>query len=125
MRPKDYILTDERIKEAYIDYIKTHERMPTQQRVADICNISRKTVNVHLNNIDLHEIIQPFKIFGGNVLMGLRNKASKGDAQAAKLFFMLVYDYSEKQEHKIDSSVKIVFEDVVRKKDANNRSKTH
>ena len=32
--------------------------------------------------------------------MGLMKKAAKGDPQAAKLFFALVYDYNEKQEIK-------------------------
>ena len=112
MKTRDYIATDERIKEAYKDYISTHNKMPTQQEIADMIGISRKTVNVHLNNIDLHDIIQPFKIFSENVLMGLRNKAVKGDAQAAKLFFMLVHDWSEKHEHKVDGDVTIIFEDV-------------
>lgn len=110
MKPRQYIKTDEKIKEAYKEYIGKHSRMPTQQTIADICNISRKTVNVHLNNIDLHEEIQPFKIFTGNVLMGLRNKAAKGDAQAAKLFFMLVHNWREKIEHEIEGEIKNVIE---------------
>ena len=47
--------------------------------------------------------------------MGLRYKASKGDAQAAKLFFMLVYDWSEKTEHKVEGTIetviKVVYDD--------------
>jgi hypothetical protein len=41
--------------------------------------------------------------------MGLRNRASKGDAQAAKLFFALVYDWSERTEQKITGDIKLEY----------------
>ena len=101
---KDYILTDQKIKNAYVDIIKAEKRIPTQEKVAKLCGISRDTVSRHLNRIDLAELVQPFRIFGNDVLMGLRNKAITGDVQAAKLFFMLIYDWNEKTA--LDVSVK-------------------
>jgi hypothetical protein len=41
--------------------------------------------------------------------MGLRAKAMKGDAAAAKLYFMLVYDWNEKNEinAKVEHTIKL------------------
>jgi len=119
MERKDYIATDNAIKKAYTDILKSQKRMPTQSEVAKIVGVTRATVNTHLNKIDLSTLVQPYKLFGNEVLMGLSKKASEGDTQAAKLFFMLIYDWSEKQkiEHegevKVEHSVKI--EDTIKK----------
>lgn len=103
---KDFLLLNQRIKEAYRDYIKANKQIPTQMQVAEICGVSQVTVSKHFTKINLNELVQPFKIFGDDILMGLRFKASKGDAQAAKLFFALVYDWNEKQEIKGEINVK-------------------
>jgi DNA-binding transcriptional regulator YhcF (GntR family) len=105
----DWILTNERIKKAYKDIIETEKRMPTQQEVADKCDISVKTIERHLKKINLQDLVQPFRLFGNEVLAGLMKKASKGDAQAAKLFFMLIYDWSEKTEQKLTGDIRIEF----------------
>lgn len=109
MKRRNYAVTDENIRNMYIDIIKADNRMPTQTEVAERCHLARQTVNEHLNNINLTELAQPFKVFGNHVLMGLANKARKGDAQAAKLFFMLVYDWNEKHEIKgeVEHTVKL------------------
>lgn len=95
---KDFLILNQRIKEAYREYIKEHKQIPSQTQVAKICDVTQATISKHFTKIDLNELVQPFKIFGDDILMGLRQKASKGDAQAAKLFFMLVYDWNEKHE---------------------------
>ena len=106
---RDYRATDELIKNAYLEMIKERNRMPTQTEVADRCHLARQTVNVHLNKINLKETTQPFKVFGNHVLMGLAKKAMNGDAQAAKLFFMLVYEWSEKTDIKLPDSIKLEY----------------
>ena len=106
----DYILMDERIKKAYKDIIKAQKRIPTQQEVAKKCDISAKTVERHLKRINLRDLIQPFRVFGNEVLIGLFKKAAEGDVQAIKLYFMLIYDWSEKTEQKIDTELKIIVE---------------
>lgn len=105
---KDFVILNQRIKEAYIDYIKKHKQIPSQTQVAKICDVTQATISKHFTKIDLSEIVKPFKIFGDDVLMGLRYKASKGDAQAAKLFFMLVYDWNEKTEHEVKGSIETI-----------------
>lgn len=106
---KDFLLLNQRIKDAYREYIKEHKQIPTQTQVADICGVTQVTVSKHFTKIDLSEIVRPFKIFGDDILMGLRAKAMKGDAAAAKLYFMLVYDWSEKNEitAKVEHTIKL------------------
>ena len=105
---RDFLMLNQKIKDAYIEYIKEHKRIPTQTQVAEMCGVTQITISRHFTKIDLNELIQPFKIFGDDILMGLRYKASKGDAQAAKLFFMLVYDWSEKTEHKVEGTIETI-----------------
>lgn len=109
---KDYALLDRKIKEEYVDYIKKHKAIPSQSYIAEVCGTTQVTVSKHLNNIDLSELIRPFKIFGDEVLMGLSARASKGDAQAAKLFFALVYDWTEKQEVKGELKMKAEIKNI-------------
>ena len=106
---KDFLLLNQKIKDAYIEYMKAHKRIPSQTQVAKMCNVTQVTVSRHFSKIDLSELVQPFKIFGDDILMGLRFKASKGDAQAAKLFFMLVYDWSEKTDIKLPDTIKLEY----------------
>ena len=106
----DYVLMNEQIKKAYKDIIKAEKRIPTQQEVAKKCDISAKTVERHLKKINLRDLIQPFRVFGNEVLIGLFKKAAEGDVQAIKLYFMLIYDWSEKTEQKIDTELKIIVE---------------
>lgn len=99
---KDFVLLNQRIKDTYREYIKEHKQIPTQTQVAEICGVSQITISRHFTKIDLNDLVQPFKIFGDDVLMGLRIKAMKGDAAAAKLYFMLVYDWNDKYELKAE-----------------------
>ena len=109
-KQQDYRQIDEAIKKAYTDILKTQKRMPSQNEVAKIIGVTRETVNHHLNTIDLSKLVQPYKLFGNEVLIGLSKKASEGDVQAAKLFFMLIYDWSEKQKIEHEGELKTVIE---------------
>jgi hypothetical protein len=118
---KDYALLDQKIKNAYIEEIKKEKgQIPSEAHIAEICGTTQATVSKHLSNTNLDELIRPFKIFGNDVLLGLRNRASKGDAQAAKLFFALVFDWNEKQEIKGELKVKaevkvMTMEEIIKK----------
>ena len=114
---KDFLLLNQQIKDAYREYIKEHKQIPTQTQVAEICGVSQVTVSKHFTKIDLSELVKPFKIFGDDILMGLRGKAMKGDAQAAKLYFMLVYDWSEKTEHMLTGDIKLEYTPAKYKED--------
>lgn len=105
---RDFLLLNQKIKDAYREYIKANKQIPTQVQVAEICGVTQVTISRHFTKIDLNELIQPFKIFGDDILMGLRGKAMKGDAHAAKLFFALVYDWAEKSEHKVEGTIETI-----------------
>lgn len=120
MTRHDYIQTDELIKSTYLELIKTRKRMPTQEEVAKECNLTRKTVNIHLNRANLIGLRKPYKVFGNNVLLALYSKAIKGDVHAIKLFLSLIFDWNEKQEIKgeiqVKADVKILSAEEVIKK---------
>jgi len=109
MRNKRYIGNDLKIKNAFIEILKNEKRMPAQEEVAKIVGLTRETVNKHLRQIKLSDLVEPFKIFGNDVLIGLRDKAMMGDERAAKLFFKLVFDWAEKHELKAELDGDLVF----------------
>lgn len=117
-RRKDYQAIDAQIKQAYFNYIKEHNKLPTQSQVAKILGISFPTVNKHLQAYSLEEITPQFKQFAPEVIFGLMNRAIKGESKAAKLFFHLVYDWSEKftVEHKGFESFAELIKEITKKK---------
>ena len=121
MHNKRYIGNDLKIKEAIVAFLKVENRMPTQEEVAKKIGVTRITVNKHLQNIKLSDLVEPFKIFGDDVLVGLRDKAAMGDERAAKLFFKLVFDWAEKHELKAELGGDLVFK--VEYVDASERKK--
>ncbi len=66
-------------------------RIPSQEEIASECGLSRATVQRHLKDMDLSGIAKPFRALADTVLLGLVNKAVKGDANAAKLYFKLTF----------------------------------
>lgn len=101
-----YIQTDARIKAAYLEIMNKEKRMPSQEEIAAVLKMSVSTISLHLNAIDLTEIIKPFKIFGTDVLNGLREKALSGSPEAIKLFFYLIFEWTEKREVNVKADVK-------------------
>ena len=101
-----YRKNDALIRAEYTRVLKETHKMPTQAQVAEECGITEKTVNTHLHAINFNDIVKPWKLFGSRVLQGLEEKASNGDAAAARLYFFLVYDKVERKEVKADVNVK-------------------
>jgi len=66
-------------------------KLPSQDEIARECKLSRATVQRHLKEMDLTKIAKPFRMLADTVLLGLANKAVKGDANAAKLYFQLTF----------------------------------
>ena len=105
---KAYYKNHAAIKATYVRILKDQHRMPTQKEVAEILGLTTATLSTHMRSVTLSEIVDPFKFFGSDVLVGLQERAEGGDAAAARLFFMLVFDWSEKHEikAKVDATVK-------------------
>ena len=105
-----YKILDERIKAAYTDIIKAEKRIPSQAEVAKRCGIAERTVLRHLEQVNITDLVKPYRILGDKVLSGLFTEAVKGNVQAMKLYFMLIYDWSEKQEIEHKGEIKTVIE---------------
>ena len=105
-----YKILDEQIKDAYKSIIKAEKRIPTQAEVAKSCGIAERTVTRHLDQINLTNLVHPYRILGDEVLNGLFKEAVGGNVQAMKLYFMLIFDWAEKQEMEHKGEVKTVIE---------------
>ena len=115
-----YKMLDEQIRAAYIRIIKAEKRIPSKAEVSKECNVAERTIQRHLEQISLTNLVQPYRILGNEVLSGLFKEAVGGNVSAMKLYFMLIYDWSEKQEieHKgeIKTVIEVRYEDVKCKK---------
>ena len=122
---KHYYATHAAIKTTYVRILKEQHRMPTQKEVAEILGLTTVTLSAHMRSVTLSEIVDPFKFFGSDVLVGLQERAEGGDAAAARLFFMLVFDWSEKHEikAKVDATVKAKVKTDVKVKISSNAAK--
>ena len=104
----DWRKNDALIRAEYTRALKETHRMPTQAKVAEICGLTEKTVNTHLHAVDFNELIKPFKLYGSDVLVGLKEKAENGDPAAIRLYMFLVFDKVERKEltAKVEATVK-------------------
>ena len=104
----DWRKNDALIRAEYTRALKETHRMPTQAKVAEVCGLTEKTVNTHLHAVDFNELIKPFKLYGSDVLVGLKEKAENGDPAAIRLYMFLVFDKVERKEltAKVEATVK-------------------
>ena len=88
----DWETNHAKIRDAMLTLIDRKKgKLPSQEEIATECNLSRATVQRHLKQMDLSTIAKPFRALADTVLLGLANKAVKGDANAAKLYFQLTF----------------------------------
>lgn len=110
-----YKMLDELIRAAYIRIIKAEKRIPSKAEVAKECNVAERTIERHLEQITLTNLVQPYKVLGNEVLKGLFKEAVKGNVPAMRLYFMLMFDWNEKQEieHKgeVTTTIVVKYED--------------
>ncbi len=66
-------------------------RIPSQDEIAEKSGLSRATVQRHMKDMELTQIARPFRVLADTVLLGLANKAVRGDSNAAKLYFKLTF----------------------------------
>ena len=90
------------IQDTYLQLLETGQRIPTIQKIADKSGVSYKTVQKHLKELKLSDITPKAKIRSENVLAGITKKAESGDAPAAKLYFQLIFGWSERQIFEFD-----------------------
>ena len=84
------------IQDAYVTLFKSLKKPPSNPQIAKECGLSIPTVQKHFKDLKLDSITPQLKARANRVLHGLANKAEKGDASSAKLFFQLVFGWSEK-----------------------------
>ena len=110
-----YKILDEQIRNAYKAIIQSEKRIPSQAEVGKRCNIAERTVKRHLEKITLSDFVQPYKILGNEVLAGLFKEAVGGNVAAVKLYFMLMFEWSEREtmvhEGEVRTTIVVKYED--------------
>ena len=110
-----YKILDERIKAAYTDIIRAEKRIPTQAEVAKRCDIAERTVLRHLEQVNITDLVKPYRILGDTVLSALFKEAVSGNTQAMRLYFMLIFDWSEREtmvhEGEVRTTIVVKYED--------------
>jgi AraC-like DNA-binding protein len=88
----DWEMNHSRIRDAMLTLIdRNRGTIPSQDEIAKECKLSRPTVQRHLKEMELTDIAKPFRALADAVLLGLANKAVRGDTNAAKLYFKLTF----------------------------------
>ena len=88
----DWAANHSKIRDAMLTLIDRNKgRIPSQDEIANECGLSRTTVQRHLREMELTEIAKPFRALADTVLLGLANKAVRGDTNAARLYFKLTF----------------------------------
>lgn len=81
-----------KIRDAMLELIaEKRGKIPSQEEIAVRSALSRVTVQRHMKEMELSKIAKPFRALADSVLLGLANRAVKGDTAAAKLYFKLTF----------------------------------
>jgi hypothetical protein len=104
----------ERHKLAIIEYIGDPDNpFPNRGQLSEICGITDQGLRKHFSPADLSEIERQgldlrrtrYIKQAANIDAALMRKAEEGDAQAAKLFYQRIENWSEKT--KVDNTITI------------------
>lgn len=86
------------LTKAYLEHIKEYKTTPTLKQLNEKTGISLPKISAHLKELDIDRLTigSPHRLIGDIILMGLGANGAQGDSAAAKLFFQLVFGFSEK-----------------------------
>jgi hypothetical protein len=91
------------IKETFYELLRLHRRAPKLQEIADRTGLCYKTVQRHVEHLDLQQIKRssPARLMTDEVLVGLGRSGAAGNPASVKLFMQLFFGFTEttKNEH--------------------------
>lgn len=92
----DYQSVHQEIENAILQHLKQRKVLPTQGQLAETLGLSRKTICLHLKEINLQNFMPNYKSLSPRVMLGLLSKALTGNPLAVKLWMQIVEGFSEK-----------------------------
>lgn len=95
---KDWQMNNQKIMEVYMKLAARKRRAPTIIEIAEASGYRRQTVSEHLEYITLTEVLPSAKLYAHKVINGIAKAAAAGDAAAARLYFQLVFGWTDKSE---------------------------
>jgi hypothetical protein len=87
-----------KLTHAYLDIVKETKTVPTLKELKEKTGISFNIISKHLREMDLDRLTtaSSHKLLANNIIMGLASKGASGDPFAAKLYFQIMFGFSEK-----------------------------
>ena len=104
------------IEQAFFELLNETKKIPTQAAIAKRAGVSRLTVQTHMKEKNLSQLLPKFKMFTAQVLKSLSlNAIESGKAPEIKLFMQLVESW--KESWKESNETKIILDKEQLKKD--------
>lgn len=95
-----------KITDFFFSFLGTHKKRPSIRQIAAGTGYDIGAVWRHLKKMTAEDIKPGLKVAAEEILWSLASKAKSGDAAAAKLYFQIVFGWSEKatlrHEHSFD-----------------------
>ena len=86
----------DKITKVYTRLSKKMLRLPSLRQIAAEADVNLKTAKRHIDAMLLEDITAAAKLSSPNILFAIIKKAEEGDVYAARLYFQLVFGWSEK-----------------------------
>ena len=103
---RDWVETHQLIEKAFFEYVSAHKQRPSYRELAELTGLDKGTIENHMKELSLPQLLEPFKVMSDKVMMGLVNGAIKGNPVNAKLYYELVHDWEEGTKVHVDQTVK-------------------
>lgn len=92
----DYEINHAAIGDAFQSLVRQLKRKPTTAELATATGLTEETVRQHLKKLKFRPSKSSIRVLTDSVLLGLANRAMKGDPAAAKLYMQLLEGWSER-----------------------------
>ena|SRR3990167_5480780 len=92
---RDWEYNHEKIISTHLRLYLETGKLPTQEKLAEACQLSRGAIQDHLKDLRLPESTVPFRTQTHQVLEGLTERAKKGNAVDVKLWLQIVHGWKE------------------------------
>lgn len=96
-RKADWESNHQLIKDSFYELLRLRKRAPKISEIAERTGLSYRTVQRHIEQMDLDEIrtTSPARLMRDEVLIGLAKSAIGGNPRSAELYMELMHGYSK------------------------------
>ena len=88
------------------NYINTHKKHPSINKIAQLCGLERHTVSKRLKKLTSDDCLEPYKRYTQNMMQVAVNNGLKGDLKSIKFFFQVVWGLTEYNKEEVAEEYK-------------------